>query len=113
MGRADFTNQQHLLCAPHGSSHVLACMLSHFSHVQLYATPWTVACQAPLSIGFSRQEYWRGLPFLSQEDHPNLGIEPESLTSPAALAGGFFTTNATWEASQYVVLVASVVSHSL
>ena len=38
------------------------CMLSHFSSVQLFATPWTVACQAPLSTSFSRQEYWSGLP---------------------------------------------------
>ena len=41
----------------------LACLLSHFSHVWLSATPWTTACQAPLSMGFSRQEYWSGLPF--------------------------------------------------
>ena len=40
-----------------------AFVLSHFSHVQLFAAPWTVACQAPLSIGFYRQEYWSGLPF--------------------------------------------------
>ena len=40
------------------------CVLSHFSHVQLFATPWTVAHQAPLSLGFSRQEYWSGLPFV-------------------------------------------------
>ena len=51
------------------------------------ATPWTVACQAPLSMGFFRQEYWNGLPFPSPRDHPDPGIEP---TSPA-LAGGFFT----------------------
>ena len=43
----------------------LACLLSHFSHVQLSANPWTMACQASLSIGFSRQEYWSGLPFPS------------------------------------------------
>ena len=59
--------------------------------------PWTVACQAPLSMGFSRQEYWSGLLCLPPEDLPNLGIEPESLTSPA-LAGGFFTSSAPWEA---------------
>ena len=40
-------------------------MLTHFSHFQLFVTPWTVACQVPLSIGFSRQEYWSGLPFCS------------------------------------------------
>ena len=42
---------------------LLACMLSHFSHVWLCVTLWTIACQAPLSMGFSRQEYWSGLPF--------------------------------------------------
>ena len=42
------------------------------------ATPWTVACQTPLSMGFSRQEYWSGLPFPSPGDLPNPGIEPES-----------------------------------
>ena len=61
------------------------------SHVQLFATPWTIACQAPLSLGFSRQEYWSGLPFPSPGDLPDPGIEPESFVSPA-LAGGFITT---------------------
>ena len=51
-------------------------------------TPWTVARQAPLSMGFPRKEYWRGLPFPSPGDFPDLEIKP---TSPA-LAGGFFTT---------------------
>ena len=53
-----------------------------------FATPQTVARQAPLSMGFPRQESWVGLPFLSPGDLPNPGIEPES----PALAGGFFTT---------------------
>ena len=48
------------------------------SRVQLFATLWTVARQAPLSLGFSRQEYWSGLPFPSPEDLPNPGIEPGS-----------------------------------
>ena len=48
------------------------------SRVQLFATPWTVAYQAPPSRGFSRQEYWSGLPFPSPGDLPNLGIEPWS-----------------------------------
>ena len=61
------------------------------------ATLWTVSYQAPLSMGFSTQEYWRGLPFPPPGDLPNPGIEPASLTSPA-LAGGFSTTSATWEA---------------
>ena len=61
------------------------------------ATLWTVGHQAPLSVGFFRQEYWSGLPFPPPGDLPNPGTEPKSLTSPA-LAGGFFTTSATWEA---------------
>ena len=52
---------------------------------------WTVACQAPLSMQFSRQEYWSGLPVPTPGDLPNPGIEPVSFSSPA-LAGGFFTT---------------------
>ena len=73
-----------------------ACMLSHFSSVQLCATLWTVACQAPLSVGFSREEYWSGLPCLPPGDLPNPGIEPSVFTSPAQ-AGRFFTTSTTWE----------------
>ena len=57
---------------------------------------WTVALQAPLSMGFYRQEYGSGLPFPSLGYLPNSGIEPVCLTSPA-LAGRFFTTSATWE----------------
>ena len=48
------------------------------SHVQLFATPWTVACQAPPSMAFSRQEYWSGLSFPSPRDLPHPGIEPWS-----------------------------------
>ena len=77
-------------------SHQGLCMLNHFIHVQIFATLWTVACQAPLSIGFSRQQYWSGLPCPPPGDLPNPGIEPTSLVSPT-LAGGFFTTSATWE----------------
>ena len=73
------------------------CVLNHFSWVQLFVTLWTVAHQAPLSMGFSRQEYWSGLPCPPTADLPNPGIEPASLASPA-LAAGFFTTRATWEA---------------
>ena len=58
-------------------------MLSHFSCVQLFATPWTVAHQAPLSMGFSRQEYWSGLPFPSPGDLPDPAIEPQSPTLQA------------------------------
>ena len=48
------------------------------SHVRLFATPWTAACQAPLSMGFSRQQDWSGLPFPSPGDLPNPGIKPRS-----------------------------------
>ena len=63
---------------------VVVCSLSH---IWLFATPWTVACQARLSMGFSRQEHWSGLPFPSPGTLPNPGIEPVS----PVLAGGFFT----------------------
>ena len=61
-------------------------MLSHFSCVRLFETLWTIASQAPLSMGFSRQEYWSGLPFLSPGFLPNPGIE---LRSPALQAHSF------------------------
>ena len=73
------------------------CVLSRFSCVRLFATPWTVACQAPLSMGFSRQEYCSGLPFPSLGDLLDPGIELTFLVSPA-LTGNFFTTSTTWEA---------------
>ena len=73
------------------------CMLSYFSYVPLFVTPWIIAHQDPLSKGFSKQEYWSGLPCSPPGDLPNPGIEPRSVTSPA-LAGGFFTTRNTWEA---------------
>ena len=59
-------------------------------------TLWTLACQAPLFMGFSWQEYWCGLPFPPPGDLPNPGIEPAALMIPA-LAGGFFILSATWE----------------
>ena len=63
-------------------------MLSHFNHVRLFATLWTVACEAPLSVGFSRQEYWSELPCPPPGDLLDPGIKPMSLT----LVGRFFTT---------------------
>ena len=73
------------------------CVLNHFSCIKLFVTVWTVACQVPLSMGFSRQEYWSGLPCPSPGDLPYLGILLVSLMSPA-LAAELFTTNFTWEA---------------
>ena len=72
-------------------------MLSRFSRVQLWVTPWTVAYKPPLSVQFSRQEYWDGLPCPPPGDLPDPGMESTSLTC-AALAGGFFFTSAMWEA---------------
>ena len=76
-------------------------MLDCFSHVRLFVTPRTVACQAPLSMGFSRQEYWSRLPCPPPGDLPDTGIKPLSSASPA-LAGGFFTTSATWRPNPWV-----------
>ena len=80
-------------------------MLSRFSRVQLFVTLWTIAHQAPLSVGFSRQEYWSGLP-CPPGDLPNPGMESASLMSPA-LAGMSFTTSATWEAQSEVGILAN------
>ena len=60
------------------SSSASVCVQSHFSHVLFFATLWTVAHQVPLSMGFSRREYWSGLPFPSSGDLPDPGIEPTS-----------------------------------
>ena len=68
-----------------------ACVLSFFSRVHLIVTLCTVAHQAPPSMGFSRQEFWSGLPFLPPGDLPDPGIEPTSPESPT-LADRFFTT---------------------
>ena len=73
-------------------------VLSLFSHVQLVVTLWTVAFQASLSMGFSRQEYWSELPCPPPGDLPEAGIEPASTASPA-LADRFITTSTTWEFS--------------
>ena len=73
------------------------CVPNCFSRVQLFVTLWIVAHQAPLSMGFSRREYWSGLPFPPPGDLPHPGTEARSLMSPAS-ASGFFTTSATWEA---------------
>ena len=86
---------------------VCVCMLHICMLLQPCPTLWdpvTVAHQAPLSMGFSRQEYWSGLPCPPPGDLPDPGAEPTSLTSPA-LVGRFFTTSATWENHQLYVFV--------
>ena len=75
-------------------------VVSLLSRVQLFATPWTVARQAPLFMGFPRQEYWTGLLFLYPGDFPHPEIKP---TSPA-LAGGFFTTEPPGKSPHLVLL---------
>ena len=70
------------------------CLLSYFSRVQLFVTLRTIARQTPLSMGFSRQEYWSGLPCPPLRDLLVLGVEPTSPVSPE-LAGSFLTTSAT------------------
>ena len=61
----------------------MLCLPSHFSLACLFMTLWTVACQTPLSMGFSRQDYWSGLPFPHPGDLPDPGVEPASVKSPA------------------------------
>ena len=74
-----------------------ACMLHCFTCVRLFATLWAIACQAPLSMGFSKQDYWNGLLCSPSGDLPDPGIEAVFLKSPA-LVWRFFTTSATREA---------------
>ena len=81
--------------------YVYGYVLNCFGYVWLFATLWTVAYQGPLSMGFSRQEYWSRLSCPPPGDLPNPEIEPASLMSPA-LAGTFFTTSATWEAPYFM-----------
>ena len=78
--------QGHTVC-PH-YNYFIAVVVKSLTHVQLFATPWTVAHQAPLTVVFPRQEYWSGLPFPSPRDPSRSGIKSASPT----LAGGFFTT---------------------
>ena len=72
---------------------VHVCVLGSFSCVRLFATQWTVTCQAPLFMGFCKQEYWNSFPCPPPGDPPNPGMEPATLVSPA-LAGKFFTASA-------------------
>ena len=77
------------------------CVQSRFSPVQLFATLWAGAHQAPLSMGFSRQEYSGGLPSPPPGDLPYSGTKPASLMSPTL--AGFFTISITWETLWYTI----------
>ena len=80
---------------------LLLLLLSRLSRVRLFVKLWNVVCHAPLTMGFSRQEYWNGLSCPPPGDIPNPGIEPMSLMSPA-LEGRFFATSTNWEAPKLV-----------
>ena len=76
-------------------------LLSQFSRVRLCVTLWTVGHQAPLSMGFSMQEYWSGLPCPPPGDLPDPGIEPVSLMS-LALTSGLFTSSTSWKVPDWM-----------
>ena len=79
-----------------------ACMLNHFSRVRFFGTWWTVACQAPLSMGFFRQEFWSELPFPPPGDLPDPGIKPNT----SCIGRQFFTTVAP-EAKNILTIILS------
>ena len=89
--------------------YMCVCVLSL---VCLFATPWTVTCQTPLSMEFSRQEYWNGLPFPTPGNLPDPRIKLSSLKS-LALTGRFVTTTVTWEVMVYIGACYELGSFSL
>ena len=108
LGQEMATNSSHSSCLENSMDRrawwatvrVHVCVLICFSPAQLFATPWTAAHQAPLSMGFSRQEYWSRSSFPSLRDLSDPRMEPMSLTSPA-MARRLFTTIATWGYRQW------------
>ena len=88
---------------------VISCAVHGCCHVRLFVIPWTEVRQAPLSMGFSRQEYWSRLSFPSPRDLPNPEMEPISHASPA-LAGGFFTTAPPENPTCFRLVVTSISS---
>ena len=88
----------------------LLCAQS-LSRVRLFVTPWTVACQAPLSMGFPRQEYWSGLPFPPPGDLPDTGVEPASHVSCASCIGRQILYHCTlWEAHRSFIFLDKCIS---
>ena len=87
-----------------------ACMLSHFSHIWLFVTLWTVACLALLSMGPSRQEDWSGLPCSPPGDLPDPGIKPTSPVAPALQANSLPLNH--WETLTFVYMYIHLFSHS-
>ena len=88
------------------------CVPIRFSHIWLFVTLWTISHQASLSMRFSRQTNWRGLPFPPPEDLPDPGIKSTSLTSPE-LAGMFFTTSINWEVQEEFYLTLNFNIHGV
>jgi len=84
----------------HTSNYINVCVLSHFSHVQLFVSLWTAAHQAPLSMGFFKQEYWSRLPFPPLGDLPDPGIKPESPASPELQADSLPMSH--WGSPNYI-----------
>ena len=103
MGRVVSCKEQSKLWCD-GAMHICA-----LSHARFFVTPWTVTRQAPLSMVFSRQDYWSGWPFPTPGDLPHPGIEPKSL-APLALAGRFFTNSATREASIQIMATVKILT---
>ena len=121
MGRCKKIDMNHAIAISKGHNHskislrlIYACVLSCFSHVQPIATLWTIACQAPLSMGFSRQEYWSGLPCPPPEDLPNPWMEPTSaLQADSFLLSYQGSPKIDISSVQLVQFSHSVLSHSL
>ena len=89
--------------------YIFVFTVGNYSKIVIFVTPWTVACQAPLSMGFSRQEHWSVLPFPSPWSPPDPGIKPVS----PALAGGFFITEPPEKPCQFLLILTLTTLTSL
>ena len=105
-------NEMHTALRPWQATSCMPAAWEVASVMSNFATLWTVACQAPLSMGFSRHIYWSGLPCPPPRDLLDSGTETLSLIS-LALAGGFFITDTTWEAQGYFILPSICPCYSL